>query len=103
MKIYNTVLKLASRENLGTRSLARFIHIMLRENVLNSRPKREYFRIFGGGLKLQGITKKKFHLYIPGKLLVTAENLKVNEQSKHKSVPIFLFIAIKRKPEICNS
>ena len=39
MKIYNTALKLASRENLGTRSLARFIHIMLRENVLNSQQK----------------------------------------------------------------
>ena len=46
VRIYNTVLK-----------PARFIHIKLRENVLNSWQFPEYFGIFGGGLKLQGITK----------------------------------------------
>ena len=56
---------------------------------------------FGGGLKLQGITKK-FHLYISGKIylvMVSARNLKKNEKSKYKSVPFFsLFLAIERKP-----
>ena len=65
--------------------------------------KREHFRMFGCGLKLQGITKK-FHHYISGKnFLSTARNLKVNEQSKYKSVLIFiLFQAIKVKLEILN-
>ena len=36
-------------------------------------------------------------------LLATAGNLKVNEQTKYKSVPIFLlFLAVERKPEIRN-
>ena len=58
MRIYNAVLK-----------LARFIHIIPRKHVLNSRQlaaKRENFGIFGGGLKLQGITKT-FHRHISGK------------------------------------
>ena len=41
MSIYDNLLK-----------LARFIHIMLRKIVLNSRQLPEYFGIFGGGLKL---------------------------------------------------
>ena len=56
MRIYNTTLK-----------LARFIHIMLRKNVLNSRQFPEYFGIFFGGLKSRCITKK-FHLHISGKI-----------------------------------
>ena len=64
---------------------------------------REHFGIFGGGLKLQGITKKSTsisHEKLPG----TARNLKVNEQSKYKSVQIlFLFLVIEGKPEICKS
>ena len=45
--------------------------------------------------------QNKFHLYISGKKLPgTAENLKVNEQSKYKSVPIlFLFLVIEGKPD----
>ena len=36
-------------------------------------------------------------------LLATAGNLKVNEQTKYKSVPVvFLFVAIERKPSIQN-
>ena len=48
---------------------------------------------------------KKFTLYISGKkMLDTAGNLKVKEQSKYKSVPIlFLFLVIEGKPEIRNS
>ena len=43
-------------------------------------------------------------LYLVKKLPGTAENLKVNEQSKYESVPIlFLLLVIKGKPEICNS
>ena len=49
---------------------------------------REHFGIFGGGLKLQGVTKKNPPLYLRKKLSGTAGNLKVNEQSKYKSVPI---------------
>ena len=64
---------------------------MLRKNVLNAWQFPEYFRIFGGRLKLQGITKK-FHLYISGKnILATAGNLKANEQSKHKSASSIFF------------
>ena len=75
---------------------------MLRENVLNSWQFPEYFGIFGGGLKLQGITKK-FHFYLRKNLLATAGNLKVNDQTKYKSVPIFwLFLAVEKKPEIRN-
>ena len=65
---------------------------------------REHFGIFGGGLKLQGVTKKNPPLYLRKKLSGTAGNLKVNEQSKYKSVPIlFLFLVIEGMPEICNS
>ena len=47
--------------------------------------------------------QKKFHLYIRKSLLATAGNLKVNEQSKYKSVPfLFLSLGIERKPEIWN-
>ena len=56
MRIDNTALK-----------LARFIHIMLRKNVLNSWQFPEYSGIFFDGLKSQGISKK-FHLYIAGKI-----------------------------------
>ena len=36
-------------------------------------------------------------------LLATAGNLKVNEQTNYKSVPVvFLFVAIERKPAIRN-
>ena len=42
--------------------LARFIHIMLRKKNLKFLPKGEHFGIFGGSLKIQGITKK-FHFY----------------------------------------
>ena len=94
MKIYNTALK-----------LSQFIHIMLRKIVLNSGQFLEYFWNFCGGLKLQGITNKKIPpLYLRKNLLATAGNLNVNEQTKYKSVPIFLllFLAIERKPEIRN-
>ena len=41
--------------------------------------------------------------YLRKDLLATAGNLKVNEQTKYKSVPIFLlFLAVERKPEIRN-
>ena len=41
--------------------------------------------------------------YLRKDLLATAGNLKVNEQTKYKSVLIFLlFLAVKRKPEIRN-
>ena len=49
--------------------IARFIHIIPRKHVLNSRQlaaKSEYFGIFGDGLKLQGIAKT-FHRHISGK------------------------------------
>ena len=47
--------------------------------------------------------KKIPPLYLRKNLLATAGNLKVNEQTKYKSVPIFLlFLAVERKPEIRN-
>ena len=58
---------------------------------------------FCGRLKLQGISKKIPLLYLRKNVLATAGNLRVNEQTKYKSVPIFLlFIAVERKPEIRN-
>ena len=51
MRIFKTALK-----------LVRFIYIMLRKNVLNSRQFPEYFGIFGGGLKLQGVTKNSISI-----------------------------------------
>ena len=61
---------------------------MLRKNVLNHPAMRKHFGIFGGGLKLLGITKKSIPISqeMPG----TAGNLNVNEQSKYKSDPILL-------------
>ena len=49
---------------------------------------RKHFGIFGGGLKLVGITKKS--IPISQKMPGTAENLNVNEQSKYKSDQILL-------------
>ena len=60
--------------------LARFIHITLRKNVLN--------------------LQKNLPLYLRKNFLTTAGNLKLNEQSKYKSVQFFLFLDIERKPEI---
>ena len=77
----------------------------LLEKRLKFPAMREHFGIFGGGLKLlQGITKNIPPLYLRKKSPGTAGNLKVNEQSKYKSVPIlFLFLVIEGKPEIYNS
>ena len=90
MRIYNTVLK-----------LARFIHIMLRENVFNSRQFPEYFRIFGGDLKYRAFQKNP-PLYLRINLLATAGNVKVFEKSKYESVPIFFYPQLLREPEILN-
>ena len=64
---------------------------------------RKHFGIFGGGLKLQGITKNP-PLYLTKKLPGIARNLKINEQFKYKSVQIlYLFLVIEGKPKICKS
>ena len=53
--------------------------------------------------EVTGRYKKIPPLYLRKNLLATAGNLKVNEQTKYKSVPIFLlFLAVERKPEIRN-
>ena len=53
--------------------------------------------------EVTGRYKKIPPLYLRKNLLATAGSLKVNEQTKYKSVPIFLFfLAVKRKPEIQN-
>ena len=50
---------------------------------------------------MTGHYKKIAPLHLRKNLLATAGNLKVNEQTKFKSVPIFLlFVAVERKPEI---
>ena len=89
MRIYNTAL-----------ILARFIiHMMKRKNVLNSRNILEFLR----RPEVTGHFKKIPLLYLRKNVLATAGNLRVNEQTKYKSVPIFLlFIAVERKPEIRN-
>ena len=52
---------------------------------------------------MTGHYKKIAPLHLRKNLLATAGNLKVNEQTKFKSVPIFLlFLAVERKPEIRN-
>ena len=68
--------------------LARFIHIMLRKSVLNSWQFSEYFGIFLTAWSHRAFQKNP-PLYLRKNLLATARNLKVNEQSKYKSVPIF--------------
>ena len=71
--------------------------MMKRKNLLNSRQFPEYFGFFAVALQKSSISISQ------EKLLATAGNLKVNEQTKHKSVPIFLlFLAVERKPEIRN-
>ena len=89
MRICNTALK-----------LARFIiHMMKRKNVLHSRNILEFLR----PPEVTGHFKKIPLLYLRKNVLATPENLRVNEQTKYKSVPIFLlFIAVERKPEIRN-
>ena len=52
--------------------------------------------------EVAGNCKKISPLYLRKNLLATAGNFKVNEQTKYKSVPFFLFLAIERKPEIRN-
>ena len=53
--------------------------------------------------EVTGHYKKIPPLYLRKNLLATAGNLKVNEQTKYKSDPIFLlFLAVERKPEIRN-
>ena len=49
---------------------------------------KKHFGIFGGGLKLQGITKNP-PLYLTKKLPSIARNLKINEQSKHSQLPLW--------------
>ena len=79
-----------------------FIHIMLRKNVLNSWQFPEYFG-FWRRPEVIGHYKKIPPLYLRKSLLATAGNLKVNEQSKYKSVPfLFLSLGIERKPDILN-
>ena len=75
---------------------------ILWQNVLNSRQFPEYFGIFARP-EVTGHYKKIPSLYLRKNLLATAGNLKVNEQTKYKSVPIFLLLlAVERKPEIRN-
>ena len=53
--------------------------------------------------EVTGHYKKIPPLYLWKNVLATTGNLKVNEQTKYKSVPIFLlFLAVERKPEIRN-
>ena len=53
--------------------------------------------------EVTGHYKKIPPLYLRKNLLATAGNLTVNEQTKYKSVPIFLlFLAVERRPEIRN-
>ena len=77
----------------------------IKGKCVNSWQFPEYFGIFGSGLNLEGIARKflLYNLYLRKNLLATAGNLKVNENTNYKSVPIFyLFLAIVRKPEIRN-
>ena len=91
MRIYNTVLK-----------LARFIHIVM-EKCIKFPALPGIFWNFWRRPEVTAHYKKIPPLYLRKNLLATAWNLKVNEQTKYKSVPIFLlFLAVERKPEIRN-
>ena len=79
MKIYNMALK-----------LARFIHIMYRKNVLNSRNSQNILE-FLRRPEVTGHYKKIPPLYLRKNLLATARNLKANEQTKYKSVSVFSY------------
>ena len=63
--------------------------------------KREYFEIFGRGMKLQGITKK-FHIVSISQEKIIGFNC-WEFKGKCSQVQFFLFLAIKGKPEICNN
>ena len=53
--------------------------------------------------EVTGHYKKIPPLYLRKNLLATAGNLTVNEQTKYRTVPIFLlFLAVERRPEIRN-
>ena len=93
MRIYNTALK-----------HARFIHMILRKNVLNSRQWGNILEFLAAAWSYRALQKNPPLLYLTKKLPGTARDLKVNEQSKYKSVQIlFLFLVIEGKPEIYKS
>ena len=77
MRIYKTSLKLASS-----------IHIMLRKNALHSRQKGSILEFLTAAWSFFGITKN--YPYVRKKLLATAGNLKVNQQSNYRSAPFFI-------------
>ena len=60
-----------------------------------------YLKIFLAAWSHQALQKNSSGLYISGKIYwLTARNLKVNEQSKYRSSPIFFIPSlIKRKPK----
>ena len=69
------------------------------EKCINSQNILEFLR----QPEVTGHYKKIPPLYLGKNLLATAGNLKVDEQTKYNSVPIFLlFLAVERKPEIQN-
>ena len=83
MRIYNAALK-----------LARCIHIIPRKHVLNSPAiggKKGKFWNFWWWPEVTGYYKNTPPPYLRKKLLATAWNLEVNEQSKYKSVPVFFY------------
>ena len=89
MRIYNTALK-----------LARFIHIVM-EKCIKFPALPGIFWNFWRRPEVTAHYKKIPPLYLRKNLLATAGNLKVNEQTKYKSVPTFLlFLAVERKLEI---
>ena len=68
----------------------------------NSRQFPEYFGIFAAAWSYRALQKNSTAISQEN-LLASAGNLKVNERTKYKSVPIFLlFLAVERKPEIRN-
>ena len=79
MRIYNTALK-----------LARFIHIMLRKNVLNSRQFLEYFGILTAAWSYRALQKNFTSIF--------QEKLKVNQQTKIRN--FFEFLSLRYKSEI---
>ena len=58
--------------------------------LLNSRQFPEYFGLFVAAWSYS-LLKKISPLYLRKNLLATAGNLKVNEQTKYKSVPIIFY------------
>ena len=95
--------KMQKHEDLNiAQKRARFIHKMLRKTHQIPRQKGNILE-FSEVARSRRVLIKNSTTISRETLFATAGNLKVNEQSKYKSVPIFfIFLAMEVKPELFN-